>query len=254
LVFVDDNPAERERIRQSLPQIAVPELPPDPAHYVRCLARAGYFEAVAFTPEDRQRHEQYAANASREAERASAQTLSEFLAGLGMSIQYGRLRTVDLERVTQLINKTNQFNLTTRRRSLQEVAALAADERFLALQFRLVDKFGDNGLVSVMILRPAEVEAGVLEIDTWVMSCRVFGRELEFEAMNVAVEAARERGVRELRGAYIQSSKNAVVSALYSTLGFARSTNPPIEAEATYWRMPLADYKRRATFIARAPD
>ncbi len=252
LVFVDDNPAERARIRESLPEVAVPELPADPAYYVRCLADAGYFEAVAFTTEDRQRNEQYAANALREAERKSYQSLAEFLQRLDMAVQFGPFASVDLARVAQLINKTNQFNPTTRRRSLDEVAAIAADERCLTLQFRLVDRFGDNGLVSAMILRPAE--AGILDIDTWVMSCRVFGRELEVEAMNIAVETARRHGVGEFRADYIPTPKNNVVSELYPGLGFQRASGAAVADGATRWRLPLADYAPRTTPIARRAE
>ena len=124
LVFVDDNPVERARVRQSLPMVAVPELPDDPAHYVRCLADAGYFEAVAFTADDRNRAEQYAANAEREALLGSAESMDEFLGGLKMTAVYGPFTAVDLARVVQLINKTNQFNTTTRRYGGEEIARI----------------------------------------------------------------------------------------------------------------------------------
>ncbi len=191
LVFVDDNPVERARVRQSLPMVAVPELPEDPAHYVRCLAEAGYFEAVAFTAEDRDRAQQYAANAEREALLGSAESMEGFLRGLKMSVLYGPFTPVDHARVVQLINKTNQFNTTTRRYASEEVEHIASQPEALTLQFRLLDRVGDNGLVSTMILRPTPDDEDVLEIENWVMSCRVFGRQLEFEAMNIAVDAAR---------------------------------------------------------------
>ena len=124
LVFVDDNPAERARIRQSLPMVAVPELPADAGQYVRCLADAGYFESVAFTADDSRRGEQYSANASREAFRESSQNMDDFLRGLDMSVTFGPFQTVDLTRVAQLIGKTNQFNPTTRRYSLEDVSEI----------------------------------------------------------------------------------------------------------------------------------
>lgn len=254
LVFVDDNPAERARIRQSLPDVAVPELPADPAQYVRCLADAGYFEAVAFTAEDQQRGEQYRANASREALLQSSENLDDFLRGLQMSVVFAPFQTVDLARVAQLIGKTNQFNPTTRRHSARDVAEFMACGRCITLQFRLVDKFGDNGLVSAMILRPDPEEADVFEIDTWVMSCRVFGRQLEFEAMNIAVEAARQRGARMLRADYIPTQKNGVVSKLYPTLGFTRAQEDAPAASATRWFLHVPDYVSRPTFIARRSD
>lgn len=253
LVFLDDNPVERAAIRAALPMVAVPELPADPAHYVRCLAAAGYFEATTFTVEDQQRSEQYAANASRDAVMQSAGNLEGFLAGLQMSTVYGRVRDVDLTRVTQLINKTNQFNLTTRRSSLEEVTAFANDPDGAVLQFRLIDRFGDNGLVSVMVLRPSPSDRAVLDVETWVMSCRVFGRQLEFEAMNVAVETAVQLGARELQARYIPTPKNDVVKNLYAELGFTPVTHDLSSDGATTWRLPLVHYQARHTSIARSP-
>ena len=221
LVFVDDNPVERARIRESLPMVAVPELPADPAHYVRCIAEAGYFEAIGFTSEDRDRSEQYAANNEREALLASSQSMEEFLQGLKMSVVYGRFTSVDHARVVQLINKTNQFNTTTRRYSSDEIMHLASLPGVLTLQFRLLDRIGDNGIVSAMILRPVADQADVLEIENWVTSCRVFGRQLEYEAMNIAVEAARERGVKAFLADYIPSPKNGVINTLFKSWLFA---------------------------------
>ena len=254
LVFVDDNPAERARIRESLVMVAVPELPDDAARWVRCLADAGYFEAVAFTSEDRARNEQYAANASRESLRELSQSIDEFLRGLEMSVVCGPVQSVDLVRVTQLINKTNQFNPTTRRYTAPEVTAFTESDRFLTLQFRLIDRFGDNGLVSAMILRVDDEDPTLYEIDTWVMSCRVFGRQLEDEAMNVAVEACRRLGARRLRADYVPSPKNAVVCELYSKLGFTPAAEGPSAAGATRWLLNLSDYVIRETAIARRTD
>ncbi len=251
LVFVDDNPTERARVRQALPMVEVPELPADPGQFVRCVAHAGYFEAVAFTADDRQRGEQYAANASREALQQSAESLDDFLRGLGMSVEYGPVQSVDLARVAQLVNKTNQFNPTTRRRVVEEVAAFAAGERAIALQFRLLDRFGDNGLVSVMLLRPEAPASVRFEIDTWVMSCRVFGRHLEFEAMNAAVHAARALGAQWLRADYFPTSKNGVVADLYPGLGFTKAAESPAVPGATRWELRLADYRPRITHISR---
>jgi len=251
LVFVDDNPAERARIRESLPMVAVPELPEDPANYVRCVADAGYFEAVAFTADDLQRAEQYASNASRQASLASSQSLDDFLSGLEMTVIAGSIQEVDLTRSAQLINKTNQFNPTTRRYSLEEVQQFVASDRCIALRFRLADRFGDNGLVSVMILRPDPEEPDVLDIDTWVMSCRVFGRQLEFEAMNVAVEIAKQQGTRAFRADYIPTPKNAVVSELYPRLGFAPTPDALPAEGASRWLLALDDYEPSETHIAR---
>ena len=251
LVFVDDNPVERARIRESLPMVAVPELPPDPAHYANCLAEASYFEAVAFTSVDQQRAEQYATNTQREALRESSKSVDDFLRDLKMSVHFGPFTGIDLARVTQLINKTNQFNPTTRRYSKEEVASFSAMADTITLQFRLVDKLGDNGIVSVMILRPDVEQPQVLDVDCWVMSCRVFGRELEFEAMTIAVEEARRRSAQELRAEYVPSAKNAIISELYPSLGFVPASQAPRPHGATWWSLELANYTPRKTHIAR---
>jgi FkbH-like protein len=251
LVFVDDNPAERARIRESLPMVAVPELPPDAAHYANCLADAGYFEAVAFTSADQQRAEQYAANSRREALFGLSKSADDFLRDLKMSVQFGPFTDIDLARITQLINKTNQFNPTTRRYNREEVASFGGMADTITLQFRLIDRLGDNGIVSVMILRPDLAQPNVLDVDCWVMSCRVFGRELEFEVMNIAVEEARRRSVRMLRAQYIPSPKNAVISELYPSLGFVPESQAPFPNGTTQWCLDLVNYATRKTRIAR---
>jgi FkbH-like protein len=250
LVFVDDSPKERARIRQSLPAVAVPELPEDAAQYVRCLANAGYFEAIAFTSEDRHRARQYAANAEREALLVSAQSMDEFLRGLTMSVVFGPFTAVDHDRLIQLINKTNQFNTTARRYTSEEIAYLTNLPDALTVQFRLSDRIGDNGLVSAMILRPAPDDEDVLNIENWVMSCRVFGRQLEFEAMNIAVAAARQRGARELIADYIVTGRNNVISTLYSSLGFAAVNETAPIFGRTRWSLNLADYVMRESHIS----
>jgi FkbH-like protein len=243
---------ERARIRESLPTVAVPELPPDAALYVRCLAEAGYFESVAFTADDSRRGEQYLANTLREDFLESSQSMGDFLRGLTMSVTFGPFQKFDLARVAQLIAKTNQFNMTTRRHSLEDVSRFVADERCTTLQFRLVDRFGDNGLVSVMILSPDPQAPDVLDIDTWVMSCRVFGRQLEHEAMNIAVEAARRSGAQALRADYIPTAKNGVVSQLYPALGFVRVPEAATPDGVTRWLLRLSDYVPHSTFISRS--
>lgn len=251
LVFVDDNPVERARVRESLPMVAVPELPADPALYVRCLAESGLFEAVGFTEEDLRRSEQYAANAEREVLRGESQSMDEFLRGLEMSVACGPILPVDLERAAQLINKTNQFNTTARRCSVEQVRALAGAPDHLTFQFRLFDRFGDNGLVSVLILRPAQEDAQALEVDTWVMSCRVFGRQLEVEAMNIAVEAARRRGVRVLLADHVPTERNGVVRGLFAGLGFQPRGAQCEPGAPSRWRLSIAGYTARPTFIKR---
>jgi FkbH-like protein len=249
LVFVDDNPAERAAVREALPMVAVPELPEDVAEFVECIAQAGYFETSAFTADDRERAQRYTENLIREADLSSAHDLDDFLTGLNMSTVHGIVQEVDIPRVTQLINKTNQFNPTTQRYSLEQITAFCRDGANTVLQFRLIDRFGDNGLVSAMVMRPAEQQPEALEIDTWVMSCRVFGRELEIEAMNIAVETARERGARVLRAKYIPTAKNVVVRDLYERLGFDRIDS--CDGDTTLWQLELDSYHPQPTHISR---
>ena len=251
LVFVDDNPVERAFVRERLPLVAVPELPADPANYVRCIAEAGYFEAVSFTQEDKERAVQYSMNSKREDLRLATSDLDTFLRQLDMSVIFGPVTSLNVARATQLINKTNQFNTTTIRRTESEVETLASQPGSLLLQFRLIDRFGDNGLVSVMLLTQAEEDFGVLDLINWVMSCRVFGRQLEDEAMNILVETARDRGVHTLRAAFIPTAKNAVIRELFGRLGFSKIGAEPGPDASILWALKLEDYVPRPTWIIR---
>jgi FkbH-like protein len=250
LVFVDDNPIERARIREALPTVAVPELPEDPAGYAQTLAQAGYFEAVNFTQEDRERAELYGKDAKRSALLSVSTSMDVFLSGLEMSVVHSPFGKSDMARVTQLINKTNQFNTVTQRYTAEEVATRANGPEYITLQFRLLDRYGDNGIVSVVILGPTS-EAGVLEIETWVMSCRVFGRELEFETMNIVAEAARQKGAHRIVASYIPTERNAIVKDLYSNLRFTPIGVADKSDDSTRWQLDLRDYQLRKTHITR---
>jgi FkbH-like protein len=239
LVFVDDNPAERALMRRTLPEVAVPEIPPAPERYAQCLADAGYFEAVSFTADDAQRAAQYAADAERRRVQAGATDLEGFLRDLAMVLEVRRIEPVSLARATQLINKTNQFNLTTRRYDEAEVAALARDPSVLTFCGRLTDRLGDNGIVSVVIGRLVEEGAErVLDIDTWLMSCRVLGRRVEQAMLGTVAAAAARAGATALIGRYRPTPRNGLVRELYPSLGFA----PAGEGDGgeTVWRLPLA--------------
>ncbi|MBF0625991.1 MAG: HAD family hydrolase [Magnetococcales bacterium] len=221
LVLLDDNPAERAQVRQALPRVAVPELPEDPSLYPWALAAAGYFETIRVTAEDRERTRQYRDNASRQALLETTRDLGAFLAGLEMVARVGPITLLTLKRAVQLINKTNQFNLTTRRHTESAVAALLADPRVTTFQVILKDRFGDNGLISVAICRPpAAGEEGIWEIDTWLMSCRVLKRRVEEALLRVMVETARQAGIAILRGSYLPSGRNGLVEEHYPALGF----------------------------------
>ena len=218
LVFVDDNPFERNLVRRELPMVAVPEVSDDPAEFAQTLADAGYFEAVTITQEDRERSGQYQSNIQREVLRASSTDLGSYLRGLEMQLLWRRFARDGLSRVVQLINKTNQFNLTTRRHTEADVLAIMENERAFGLQLRLIDRFGDNGVISVVIGKMTDDEE--LLIDTWLMSCRVLGRQVEPTTLNLVASAARQLGARRLVGEYIPTAKNAMVKEHYSKLGF----------------------------------
>ena len=245
LVFVDDNPAERALIRRELPMVAVPELPEDPSEYVTCVARAGYFEALDITAEDRERAAQYRANAERETLRRSVTDMDSFLDALRMELTWSSFDQASLKRVVQLINKTNQFNLTTRRYTEADVLSMMRDEDVLTLQLRLVDVYGDNGIIGLVIGR--KCSQGALLIDTWLMSCRVLGRQVEEATLNIVAGQAVEMGCTSIQGEYRASAKNGMVRQHYAKLGFAMSESR--EDGATFWTLPLAGYLQRPTHI-----
>ena len=218
LVFVDDNPFERTLVRRELPMVAVPEVGDDPATFAQTLADAGYFEALAVTEEDRARGEQYQGNRQRERLKASTTDLDSYLRSLEMELIWRRFDKVGLQRTVQLINKTNQFNLTTRRYTEEDVLAVMEDSRAFGLQLRLVDRFGDNGIIAIVIGKMNGTED--LAIDTWLMSCRVLGRQVEPTTLNLIAETAKRLGARRLIGEYLPTKKNGMVKDHYAKLGF----------------------------------
>lgn len=238
LVFFDDNPAERAIVRRELPEVAVPELPSDPALYPRILLNAGYFEAVAFSDDDRRRAEQYQANAQRAHLLKSSTDLEGYLASLDMTIHFAPFDQAGRKRIAQLINKSNQFNLTTQRYSEAQVAELTDDSRIVTLQFRLRDSFGDNGMVGVVICR--KTETTVWCIDTWLMSCRVLGRRVENAVLNEIVRLALAAGISEIHARYIPSGRNELVRDHYAKLGFKAAGH---DAESTLWALRPADFQ-----------
>jgi len=219
-VFLDDNPVERARVRAELPEIAVPEVGPDPADLVAALERGRYFEAWTLSDEDRLRTESYRTNAQREELRSTAASLEDFLRGLHMTAETGPFTDQVLGRVVQLLGKTNQFNVTTRRHNEERVRQMMASDRWWTRYFKLRDRFGDHGLIGLMIAATADDDPTTWEIDTWLMSCRVIGRQMEDCMLDTLVEAARASGVTRLLGRYLPTPKNALVRDLYPRMGF----------------------------------
>ena len=237
LVFLDDNPAERAQVRRALPLVAVPELPDEPALYPRMLMAAGYFEAVAFTQDDRERAGMYQANAARSAAVQASGDLESYLASLGMTCTIRPVDATTRARTAQLINKSNQFNLTTRRYTEGQVEAAEQNPARWISQIRLVDRFGDNGVICILI---ADCHVDHWDIDTWLMSCRVLGRRVQDAALAHLAAAARARGARRLIGRYIPSPKNAMVRDHYAKLGFTQ-IDEELGGE-TVWELDLANY------------
>ncbi len=232
-VFVDDNPAERAIVRRYVPEVAVPDLPEDPAGYIRALAEQRYFETASLTREDAARTRYYSENAQRRELAAQAADLDSFLESLGMRMTVSPIDDMNVERAAQLLNKSNQFNLTTRRYTLAEVRQMAGSPQWRTLTFRLRDTLGDNGLISVILVRP---EGDSLNVDTWVMSCRVLQRGVEQCARNELVALARREGCRRILGTYIPTAKNALVKDHYAKLGF---TPAGADGETTFWSLEV---------------
>jgi len=221
-VFLDDNPMERELMRATLPQVLVPECGASPRTMLDSLRSGMYFPAVVITDEDLGRHTSYRGNRLRREAQQSAVSLESFLAGLEMVGEHGPVNEGCLKRVTQLINKTNQFNLTTRRYTEEQVAAMADSPEWWCRAFRLRDRYGDYGLVGVMLVRRGD--AGAWEIDTWLMSCRVLGRQMENFMLSVLMAELKTRRSWTLVGRFVPSEKNDLVRDLLPRLGF-RSSN-----------------------------
>ncbi|NYT58414.1 HAD-IIIC family phosphatase [Alcaligenaceae bacterium] len=230
LVFVDDNPFERNLIRSELPMVGVPEIPEDPAFYAASVAASGYFESVSLTIEDRGRAKQYQTNLERESLRTSHQDLAAYLNSLDMVLEWAVFNKANLQRIVQLIGKTNQFNLTTRRHTEDDVQAMMCDPQAVLLHFRLKDSFGDNGIIAVVIALPDRNASETWRINTWLMSCRVLGRGVERATLSVLATQVRQAGARRLIGEYHPTPRNGMVAEHYGKLGFSRSSqNKDIE-------------------------
>jgi FkbH-like protein len=250
-VFFDDEPAEREQIRQALPEVEVVEVPEDPSEYKRSLIAGLWFEAVQVTSEDQQRTEHYRSEHHRVRARSGSASIEDYLTSLAMRAHAEPIDENNLDRVVQLIGKTNQFNLTTRRHGRDEVRAMLADADSIGLALRMSDRFGDYGLVSVILgVKEADSVHPTLRIDSWLMSCRVIGRTAEHFLFDVLLNRARELGYSRLIGEFRPTPKNAQVGDLYDRLDFARRPDSP--AESTLYDLDLASASTVANFVQPA--
>jgi FkbH-like protein len=208
-------------------------MPEDPSEYIQALCKHRYFETVSLTAEDRQRAAYYAQNAQRQRIVTQSGDLDAFLSSLGMTASVAPVNELNIERVAQLVNKSNQFNLTTRRRTLAEIRVLSQSPAWMTFTVSLRDSLGDNGLISVVFLQRQD---GALDIDTWLMSCRVLQRGVEQFVLNELAACARGCGSARLRGVYIPSDKNALVKDHYAKLGFRQMADP---GPGTTWELAI---------------
>lgn len=241
-VFADDNPAERSIVRGQIAGAAVPEM--DGAeNYIRILDRNRYFEVVSLSEDDKSRTEMYKANAQRASLEKSFSDYGEYLDSLEMNAEIKPFAPLYFQRIAQLTNKSNQFNLTTRRFTESEISAAATDPNKITLYGKLADKFGDNGVVSVVI---GQVDGEVLRLDLWLMSCRVLKREMELAMLDEVVSAAKARGVTKIIGRYLPTAKNGMVKELYGSFGFTKTSETD---EETLWELETAGYKPKTNHI-----
>lgn len=240
MVFIDDNPFERELVKAMLPEVIVPELPEDPSRYLMYLRKLNLFETTSYSQEDADRTRQYQIEEKRKTLRNSFESYSDYLVSLKMVGEIKYFDEFHIPRIAQLTNRSNQFNLRTVRYSEKEIADIIEDQERIGLYVTLKDRFGDYGLISVIILQ--RMTPNTLFLDTWLMSCRVLKRGVENFILNRLVEIAEEKGAKELLGEYIETTKNAMVKGLYKNLGFE-------ERSDGLWRLRLKDYNMLINYI-----
>ena len=229
LVFVDDNPAERHIVTEQIKGVRAPEI--GTVHeYIGVIDRSGFFETTVLSKDDLKRNEMYKENVERKKLQESFADYHEYLLSLEMKAVIKGFEPVYMARIAQLTNKSNQFNLTTKRYTQAEIESVAEDDRYITLYGKLLDRFGDNGVVSVVIGR---IEGEICHVDLWIMSCRVLKRDMEFAMMDALVKKCMERGVKTIRGYYYPTAKNAMVREFYALQGFTKVSED--EAGSTEW-------------------
>jgi FkbH-like protein len=249
LVFLDDNPFERGLVRKRLPEVTTPDLPEDPGDYVKALCELNLFETTSFSNEDLLRADLYNEEAGRRELQSSFTNIDDYLQSLEMTIELERFTPKHIGRISQLIQRSNQFNLTTRRHKETDCERMMNDSsNWLPLYASLRDRFGDYGLISVAILRLAK---GEIEITDWLMSCRALTRGVEEHIMNHVVDVARSKGARRIVGEYIPTAKNGMVREFFARFGFTMESD---EAGRTRWTLDPGVYTPRKTWIAPASE
>lgn len=265
MVFADDNPAEREIVSTQTAGVAVPEIG-TPEHYIRVLDHSGFFEVTSLSEDDRKRNEMYRANRERKIQQERFADYREYLLSLEMQGTIRPFEAVYMARIAQLTNKSNQFNLTTRRFTQAQIEAFAADAGYITRYGKLTDRFGDNGVVSVVIGRKGTaadteiyrkgerpdtevLDGDVLHLELWLMSCRVLKRDMEFAMMDSMVAACGDCGIGTIMGYYYPTAKNAMVKEFYRTMGFEKADET--DTGVTIWKFEIpADYEKKNTVIS----
>jgi len=245
MVFLDDNPFERNMVRENIPGITVPELPEDPGEYLEYLYGLNLFETASYSGADKDRTKQYQVEAQRVSLQKTFTDEADFLKSLNMVSKVSGFTKFNTPRVAQLSQRSNQFNLRTVRYTEANIEALAADTKVIDLCFTLEDKFGDNGLIAVVIMK--EQNAETLFVDTWFMSCRVLKRGMENFTLNIMVEAAKAKGYKRIIGEYLPTSKNKMVENHYAHLGFTHV----VDAPTAQYALDVEAYQPRECFIIK---
>ena len=239
MVLLDDNPFERNLVRELLPELTVPELPEDPAMFVSYLRSLNLFETASFSEEDLQRTNQYQVEAARGDFQKTFTSIDDYLRGLEMVSQVKAFDDFSVPRLAQLTQRPNQFNLRTVRYTEADMERLRKSDQYVTLSFHLADRFGDHGLIGLVILEKQDKERAF--IDTWIMSCRVLKRGMEEFIVNQFAGKARQQGIRLLVGEYLPTAKNKMVQDLYDQMGFV--------PQAGKWELDLRQFKELKTFI-----
>ena len=243
LVFFDDNSMEREIVSSYIPNVEVPNIGQDVTHFINHLDRNGYFEPISLSLDDLNRNKYYEDNKQRTKSENNFNTYEEFLSSLKMKLEIKDFSNIYLDRITQLINKTNQFNLTSKRYTSAEIENIMNSEKYLKIYGKLSDKFGDNGLIAIII---GSIKQSQCHIDLMLMSCRVLKRGVEFTIFNDFVRRCKEMGIIEIIGYYNKTKKNNMVSKMYQQFGFVliKKNN-----EDTIWSLKVDEYKKKDSKI-----
>lgn len=245
MVFLDDNPFERNMVRENIPGITVPELPEFPEDYLEYLYSLNLFETASYSNLDKDRTKQYQVEAQRVSLSKTFTNEADFLKSLNMVSTVSGFTKFNTPRVAQLSQRSNQFNLRTVRYTDADIEALANDPDVIDLSFTLEDKFGDNGLIAVVIMKPLDKET--LFVDTWFMSCRVLKRGMENFTLNMMVEVAKAKGYKKIIGEYLPTAKNGMVADHYTNLGFEKVDG----SDTAKYELDVVNYHEKDCYIAR---